>query len=111
MMMFLAAQWHDRPDKIDVTNPYDGSVIDTVPRGAARKADHEAETRARRTINLSTAEAVRFRARSACERVFGRLKDQAGGSTVRVRGPTKVMCHLMFGILVLAVDQITRLVP
>lgn len=86
-------------------------LIDTVARSAAQKADHEAETRARRAINLPTAETVRFRARTASERVFGRLKDQAGGSTVRVRGPTKVMCHLMFGILVIAVDQITRLVP
>jgi hypothetical protein len=84
-------------------------LIDTVARSAAQKADHEAETRARRTINLPTAEAVR-RARTASERVFGRLKDQAGGSTVRLRGPTKVMCHLI-GILVLAVDQVTRLVP
>jgi hypothetical protein len=86
-------------------------LIDTVARSAAQKADHEAETRARRTINLPTAEAVRFKARTASERVFGRLKDQAGGSTVRLRGPAKVMCHLMFGILVLAVDQVTRLVP
>jgi hypothetical protein len=86
-------------------------LIDTVARSATQKADHEAETRARRTINLPTAETVRFKARTASERVFGRLKDQAGGSTIRVRGPTKVMCHLMFGILVLTVDQITRLIP
>jgi acyl-CoA reductase-like NAD-dependent aldehyde dehydrogenase len=39
MKMFLAAQWHDRPDKIDVANPYDGSVIDTVPRGSAADVD------------------------------------------------------------------------
>ena len=88
-----------------------GPLIDTVARSAAQKADCEAETRARRTINLPTAEAVRFKARTASERIFGRLKDQAGGSTIRVRGPTKVMCHLMFGILVVAVDQINRLVP
>jgi hypothetical protein len=29
---------------------------------------------------------------------------------VRVRGHTKVMCHLMFGILALAADQILRLI-
>jgi hypothetical protein len=29
---------------------------------------------------------------------------------IRVRGHAKVMCHLMFGIVALAVDQILRLV-
>jgi len=40
-----------------------------------------------------------------------RLKDEFGGRTVRVRGHAKVMCHLMFGILALAADQILRLIP
>jgi hypothetical protein len=30
---------------------------------------------------------------------------------VRVRGAVKVKCHLMFGILVLTVDQIFRVGP
>jgi len=44
--------------------------------------------------------------RTMVERVNGRLKDEFGGRFVRVRGAIKVKCHLMFGILVLAVDQI-----
>jgi len=47
--------------------------------------------------------------RTMVERVNGRLKDEFGGRFVRVRGAIKVKCHLMFGILVLAVDQIFRL--
>ncbi|MCP5374291.1 MAG: transposase [Hyphomicrobiales bacterium] len=43
--------------------------------------------------------------------VNARLKDDFGGRTVRVRGHDKVMCHLMFGILALTVDQLMRLVP
>lgn len=39
MQMFLGGEWVDRPAKIDVTNPFDGSVIDTVPK--ASKADVE----------------------------------------------------------------------
>ena len=38
--------------------------------------------------------------RSAAERVNGGLKDTTmAGEPCRVRGPEKVMCHLMFGIL------------
>jgi transposase len=52
---------------------------------------------------------VRFRERTVIERVYGRLKDEFGGRTVRVRGWKKVMAHLMFGILALTADQIIRL--
>ena len=33
MKMYLAGAWVDKPKVIEVTNPYDGEVIDTVPRG------------------------------------------------------------------------------
>ena len=51
---------------------------------------------------------MRYRERSAVERVFSRLKDPYGAANVRVRGATKVMAHLMFGILALTADQILR---
>ncbi len=54
-------------------------------------------------------EAVRFRERTAVERVYSRLKEEYGGQSVRVRGWAKVLTHLMFGILALTVDQILRL--
>jgi hypothetical protein len=47
------------------------------------------------------AHAVRFRERSASERVNSRLKERYGGRWVRVRGGAKVMCHLMFGLIAL----------
>ena len=47
--------------------------------------------------------------RSTVERVNGRLKDEFGGRSVRVRGHAKVLCHLMFGIVALTVDQIDAL--
>src|ERR1700674_3475438 len=53
---------------------------------------------------------VRYNERSAAERVNGRVKDDFGGRYVRVRGHAKVLCHLMFGILALAIDQLMRLV-
>ena len=32
MKIFLAGNWVDRPKKFEVKNPFDNSVIDTVPR-------------------------------------------------------------------------------
>src|SRR2546422_11522224 len=32
MKMYVAGQWIDKPQTINVLNPYDNSVIDTVPR-------------------------------------------------------------------------------
>jgi hypothetical protein len=53
-------------------------------------------------------ERERYRERTAVERVYSRLKQEFGASTVRVRGWSKVMTHLMFGILALTADQILR---
>jgi hypothetical protein len=44
------------------------------------------------------------------ERINGRLKDEFGARDIRVRGPQKVMAHLMFGVLALTADQLLRLV-
>ncbi len=33
MKMFLEGKWTDKPKKIEVRNPYDNSVVDTVPKG------------------------------------------------------------------------------
>lgn len=32
MQMFVNSRWMDKDEKIEVLNPYDGSVVDTVPR-------------------------------------------------------------------------------
>jgi glyceraldehyde-3-phosphate dehydrogenase (NADP+) len=39
MKMFVAGRWTDGRESIDVLNPYDGSVVDTVPRGSAGDVD------------------------------------------------------------------------
>ena len=59
---------------------------------------------------LEPAEKVRYRERSASERVNSRLEDEFGGRMIRVRGAVNVMAHLMFGILALTADQILRMV-
>ena len=35
MKNFIAGQWLDKPKKIEVTNAFDGSVIDAVPKADA----------------------------------------------------------------------------
>lgn len=86
-------------------------IIDSNPRTAERKAERAAETKARKRAGYQLAEQLRYNERSAAERVNGRLKDSFGAHTVRVRGHNKVMCHLMFGILALTVEQLFRLLP
>ena len=61
-------------------------------------------------LGHKAAEDVRYQERTTVERVNARLKDEFGGRMVRVRGNAKVMCHLMFGIIALAGDQILRLI-
>ena len=86
-------------------------IIDVNPRNsAALKRDLQQEAKARRTLGQVYAKGVRYRERSTVERVNGRLKDEFGARQVRVRGHSKVLCHLMFGILALTVDQLLRFV-
>lgn len=85
-------------------------LIDANPRDKAIKLEREAEGKRRQVAGYQTAEERRYNERSTVERVNGRLKDEFGGRMVRVRGHTKVMCHLMFGILVLTADQLMNFV-
>lgn len=84
-------------------------IIDANPRRGG-KAAAAAEARARRHVGHVPAEEIRFRERSAAERVNSSLKDSYGGRTVRVRGHVKVYCHLMFGILALSAERIMNMV-
>jgi Transposase DDE domain/Transposase domain (DUF772) len=58
---------------------------------------------------LTWAEQDRLRARTLVERVYSRLKDEFGGRSIRVRGASKIMAHLMFGVVALSVDQLLKL--
>lgn len=58
---------------------------------------------------FAPAEAIRYRERSAAERVNSHLHDNHGGRTVRVRGAAKVAAHLSFGLLVIAAEQLLKM--
>ncbi|MCY4672556.1 MAG: transposase, partial [Bacteroidetes bacterium] len=81
-------------------------IIDTNPRN--RKAAHRREQKAQRRAGFIPLERVRYRERSTVERAFGRLKDEFGGR--HVRRHSKVRGHLMFGVVVLTVDALLRMV-
>ncbi|MES9857811.1 MAG: transposase [Sedimenticola sp.] len=85
-------------------------LIDENPRGKVRKAELEMEQKGRRVAGYKSAESIRYNERGTVERVNGRLKDEFGGRVVRVKGHTKVMAHLMFGIIALTVDQLMKFV-
>ena len=89
---------------------YDAEII----REHSRSLGHEPIIAHCRRWNkkreLAPHQEIRFRERTAVERVYARLKEEFGGRLVRVRGPAKVMSSLMFGILVLTADQLLRLV-
>jgi len=81
-------------------------IIDPHPHGRKVKKSFLPGKPARQ---LSWAEADRFREQTQVERVNGRLKDEFGARFVTVRGASKVMVHLMFGVLALTADQLVRL--
>ena len=85
-------------------------LIDINPRrNTELKEALESEGKARKVLNWKPVDAIRYNARSGAERANGRIQDEFGGRTVRVRGALKVSCHLMIGVLVLTVDQLMRL--
>ncbi len=72
------------------------------------KAERAKEVERMKLIHMPDPDDVIFNFRTLAERVNARLKDEFGARSVRVRGAIKVKCHLMFGVLALAVDQILR---
>ncbi len=85
-------------------------IIATNPRrDKALKDDLNREARAQRAAGHPDARTLRYRIRPVVERTNARLKDAFGARHVRVRGPTKVTCHLMSGLLALTADRIIRL--
>ncbi len=86
-------------------------LIEKNPRRDKALAEElEAESKRQKLLNLESAEKIRFKERTTAERANARLKEEFGGRMVRVRGQAKVMCHLMFGVLALAADQLMKLV-
>lgn len=74
------------------------------------RAEWAREVERMKLIHMPDCDDVIYDFRTMAERVNARLKDEFGGRFLRVRGALKAKCHLMFGIVALAVDQIIRVV-
>jgi hypothetical protein len=74
------------------------------------KAEWAREFERMKFIHIPDPDDVIYDFRTMAERVNARLKDEFGARFLRVRGAIKVRCHLMFGVVALAVDQIIRVV-
>jgi len=74
------------------------------------KAEWGREVERLKLIHMPDFHGLIYDFRTMAERVNARLKDEFGARFLRVRGALKVKCHLMFGIVALAVDQIIRVV-
>ena len=72
-------------------------IIDHNPGRGAKKRKMEPPVKAR------------YAERSSVERVNSYLKDSHGGRNVRVKGHSKVMAHLMFGVIAITANQLFNL--
>jgi len=77
-------------------------IIDRNPRRGEGNVDDAGGRR----VGLVDATTRRYYARSGIERVFSHLHEAHGGKFVRVRGAAKVLLHLMFGLIVIAAEQV-----
>ena len=77
-------------------------IIDRNPRRGEKNVDDVGG----RKVKIIDATTRRYFVRSGIERVFSHLHEAHGGKFVRVRGSAKVLLHLMFGLLVIAAEQI-----
>ncbi len=79
MRMFLAAEWQDRTAVTNVTNPFNGEFIDTVPRGTAADVESAIATLvegAKLMRKMPSAERCRI-LRTAAERIRQRTEEFA----------------------------------
>ena len=88
---------------------YDAPQIHSFSESLGHKAIIDNNPRRGEKIYRDPATDKRFGQRSSVERVNSYLKDNHGGRNVRVKGPAKVMTHLMFGIIVITATQLFRL--
>ena len=88
---------------------YDAAAIRDFSRALGHVPLIDPNRRAGAGPALSPAQIIRYRERAAVERVNGELKDNHGGKHVRVRGAVKVLAHLMWGVIVVTVKGLRRL--
>jgi len=87
---------------------YDASAIRTYITSRERVAIIDFNRRRGPKKELEPAEQLRYKIRSTVERSNSHLKDWLFGEALYVKGPDKVMQHLMFGIIALTAFKILQ---
>jgi hypothetical protein len=88
---------------------YDSPEIHAFSQSLGHRPIIDNNPRRGKKILMDPATKSRFAERSSAERVNSNLKDNYGGRNIRVKGASKVMAHLMFGVVSITAMQIFRL--
>jgi hypothetical protein len=88
---------------------YDSPEIHAFSKSLGHRPIIDSNPRRGEKILMDPATKSRFAERSSAERVNSNLKDNYGGRNIRVKGASKVMAHLMFGIVSITAMQLYRL--
>jgi hypothetical protein len=88
---------------------YDSPEIHAFSKSLGHRPIIDNNPRRGEKILMDPATKTRFAERSSAERVNSYLKDSYGGRNIRVKGASKVMAHLMFGIISITAMQLYRL--
>jgi hypothetical protein len=88
---------------------YDSPEIHAFSKSLGHRPIIDNNPRRGEKILMDPATKSRFAERSSAERVNSTLKDNYGGRNIRVKGASKVMAHLMFGIVSITATQLYRL--
>lgn len=74
-------------------------IIDAHARSTTQKEEQENEAKRRRLVGFCPAEDRRYKNRFSKERFNALFKEYFGGNSIQYKGPDKVFCHAMFGVL------------
>ena len=88
---------------------YDSPQIHAFSKSLGHRPIADNNPRRGEKILMDPATKSRFAERSSAGRVNSNLKDNYGGRNIRVKGASKVMAHLMFGIVSITALQLYRL--
>jgi hypothetical protein len=88
---------------------YDAGPIYEISRRLGHVPLIDKNPRGQEVVPMAPHEALRYNERTAVERFNSRMKEEFGADNVMVRGASKVMMHLMFGVLALFADHLIKL--
>lgn len=84
-------------------------IIDKCPHSKTQKNEKETEKKRKKILNFKTATDKKYKERLPKERFNAMYKDYHGGRCIFYRGFSKVSCHVLFGVLVVAATTILKL--